>query len=232
MTNVLVVDDSQIMRKKAIDILQKQNFVTFEAHNGKQALSMIDEVNPDIILLDVIMPEMGGYEILKILKGDQKYEHIPVIMITVKAEKDDIVEGLNMGADDYVTKPFDPMELLARINACIRVKDLRDKLVEQHSLLSDANKTIAEQEKIAIIGQFMVGVHHELRNPLAAAMSYSQILLKYFNVEEEQRFYLSDIEEQLQAMKLILNNIKEMDSITLEEYVDGVTMVKLSGNKG
>jgi len=234
MSTILVVDDSSTMRMKCSQILKHHGFTVYEADNGEVALQKVEEVNPDVILLDIIMPKMDGYEVLRVLKNDEKYNKIPVILITVKAEGDDIVTGLNEGADDYVSKPFREQELVARVNAMVRVKYLFDKLTIQNQSLQkvntelyNAHQTILEQEKISLVGQLMVGIHHELRNPLAAALSDAQIVLKFFRNEGEQFYFVSDIEEQLQRMKEILNNIFVKDTIELEEYIDGIQMVKL-----
>ena len=118
MYNVLVVDDDKEI-VKAIDIyLSKEGYNILKAYNGKQALEILKE-NKDIhlIILDIMMPEMDGIETANTIRKDSA---IPIIMLSAKSEDYDKIEGLNCGADDYVTKPFNPLELIARVNSQIR----------------------------------------------------------------------------------------------------------------
>ena len=118
MYNVLVVDDDKEI-VKAIEIyLNKEGYNILKAYNGKQALEILKE-NKDIhlIILDIMMPEMDGIETANTIRKDLA---IPIIMLSAKSEDYDKIEGLNCGADDYVTKPFNPLELIARVNSQIR----------------------------------------------------------------------------------------------------------------
>ena len=118
MYNVLVVDDDKEI-VKAIEIyLSKEGYNILKAYNGKQALEILKE-NKDIhlIILDIMMPEMDGIETANTIRKDSA---IPIIMLSAKSEDYDKIEGLNCGADDYVTKPFNPLELIARVNSQIR----------------------------------------------------------------------------------------------------------------
>lgn len=118
MHNVLVVDDEWNMRNLIKIYLKKENFVISEAENGKQALQLIDESNFDLIILDIMMPDMEGWEVCKRIRDDSK--DVPILMLTARTDTKDVVFGLNIGADDYLTKPFAPEELLARVHALIR----------------------------------------------------------------------------------------------------------------
>ena len=117
---ILIIDDKPdaiIAAKKA---LQSEGYNVIEVYNGKTGLEAIEEKTPDLILLDVMMPDMDGFEICKKLKEDELYNHIPIIMLTAKGEVDDRVEGIETGADDYITKPFNLRELKARIRMVLR----------------------------------------------------------------------------------------------------------------
>jgi two-component system alkaline phosphatase synthesis response regulator PhoP len=117
---ILIIDDEPdaiIAAKKA---LQSEGYNVIEVYNGKTGLEAIEEKTPDLILLDVMMPDMDGFEICKKLKEDELYNHIPIIMLTAKGEVDDRVEGIETGADDYITKPFNLRELKARIRMVLR----------------------------------------------------------------------------------------------------------------
>jgi two-component system, OmpR family, response regulator CpxR len=114
---VLVVDDDTEMCTMLKEYLSKEQFEVSLAHNGVAALEIIDEASPDILLLDVTMPLLGGFDVLRRLRGDS---NLPVLMLTARDDFSDRVHGLELGADDYLTKPFNARELVARINAILR----------------------------------------------------------------------------------------------------------------
>jgi DNA-binding response OmpR family regulator len=114
---ILVVDDEERMVRFIRMNLEHDGFLVSEAFNGKQAISKIRDVNPDLILLDVMMPDLDGFEVLETVR---ELSNVPVIMLTAKGEEDDRVRGLELGADDYVTKPFSPRELVSRVRAVLR----------------------------------------------------------------------------------------------------------------
>ncbi len=120
---ILLVDDEVNLVDPMSYTLTQKGFDTIVAYNGKTALSMVISEAPDLILLDWSMPEISGIDVLKKLRGDGNF--IPVLMITGKSAKEDIVEGLEAGADDYITKPFSWDELMARINSVLRRAQLR-----------------------------------------------------------------------------------------------------------
>ena len=114
---ILVVDDEQRMIDFIRMNLELEHFQIFEALNGIQALDMVRRHIPDLIILDVMMPQLDGFQMLKMLR---EFSSVPVIMLTAKGEEDDKVRGLELGADDYVTKPFGARELMSRIKAVLR----------------------------------------------------------------------------------------------------------------
>ena len=117
---VLVVDDEKNIVEAVRYNLDKEGFGTLVASTGTRALELARREVPDLILLDWMLPEVNGLEVCRLLKQDSKTRHIPVLMLTVKSDETDKVLGLEMGADDYVTKPFSPRELVARVRALLR----------------------------------------------------------------------------------------------------------------
>ena len=113
---ILIVEDEQDIRDLLIFNLQKEGFKVESADNGDSALSLIRKNNFDLVLLDLMLPGIGGFDLTRILKNDRKTSEIPILMLTAKGEESDIVKGLELGADDYMTKPFSIKVLLARIN--------------------------------------------------------------------------------------------------------------------
>ena len=114
---ILVVDDEERMVRFIRLNLEHDGFLVSEAFNGRQAVQKLRDVNPDLILLDVMMPDLDGFEVLEMVR---EISNVPVIMLTAKGEEDDRVRGLELGADDYVTKPFSPRELVSRVRAVLR----------------------------------------------------------------------------------------------------------------
>ncbi|MCU0545021.1 MAG: response regulator [Oscillatoriaceae cyanobacterium Prado104] len=138
---VLVVDDNEVNRDLLARRLQRQGHAVSVAEDGFQALEMMRSQPFDLVLLDIMMPQMNGYQVLEHLKADEKLRYIPVIMISAVDDIDSIVRCIELGAEDYLSKPFNPVLLKARIGACLEKKWLRDK--EQAYL----QKLAEEQEK-------------------------------------------------------------------------------------
>ncbi len=111
---VLAEDEPQIARLIEFK-LKKEGYEVTWTENGEEALKAIKADKPDLILLDVMMPVMDGYEVLRRLKENESLRSIPVVMLTARAQEKDVVKGIDMGAEDYITKPFHPAELLARV---------------------------------------------------------------------------------------------------------------------
>ncbi|MDD5437355.1 MAG: response regulator transcription factor [Candidatus Omnitrophica bacterium] len=127
---ILIVEDEKDIVKMLEYNLKKDGYGTFSARNGEDAIKTAGKEHPDLILLDLMLPGMNGLEVCKILKQDRKAASIPIIMLTAKSQESDKIVGLELGADDYVTKPFSPKELIARIRAVLRRIKEKDKLPE------------------------------------------------------------------------------------------------------
>ncbi len=141
MAKILLIDDSRLIAPVAKMILTKRGHEVILAQDGLAGLEAAKSERPDMILLDLIMPVMDGYKVCENLKQEDSTKEIPVIMLTSKAEPADKVKGLEMGALDYVTKPFDEGELVARVNIHVRLKELYEALEEKNRQLQElANK--------------------------------------------------------------------------------------------
>jgi len=127
---MLIIEDEKDIVKMLDYNLKKEGFKTLSAYNGEDGLDMASKENPDLILLDLMLPEIDGFDVCKALKSDPKTSHIPIIILTAKDQETDKSVGLELGADDYVTKPFSPRELIARIKAVLRRAKEKDKLPE------------------------------------------------------------------------------------------------------
>jgi DNA-binding response OmpR family regulator len=116
---VLVVDDDPVILKLLEVNFEMEGFEVVRASDGAMGLERAREVLPDIVILDVMMPRMTGYEVAKALREDDLTAHIPIIFVTARAQSSDVERGIELGVDDYVTKPFDPLDLIARVNALL-----------------------------------------------------------------------------------------------------------------
>lgn len=123
---ILIVDDEEPIRELIKYNVEKNGFTSVCAENGIDAINLARKENPDIIVLDLLMPDMSGLDVCRILKNDNNTSSIPIIMVTAKTEDSDIVLGLEIGADDYITKPFSPKILLARIKSVLRRIKMRE----------------------------------------------------------------------------------------------------------
>ena len=145
---ILVVDDNIINVKLLGRTLTNNNFTVVNASSGKEAIKLANIEKPDLILLDVLMPEMDGYETCKILKENDETKHIPIIFLSAKNETVDKAKGLALGASDYLTKPFDPVEIIARIRSHIAIrKDVIDLLHKNEQLKTELLETQKGQGK-------------------------------------------------------------------------------------
>ena len=158
---ILLVEDEEDMRTLLVDLLRPHHEV-FPVGDGEAALEMLPEVAPDLVISDVMMPGRSGIDLCRTLKGDPRWCHTPVILLTALAGSETTLEAYALGADDFVTKPFHPQVLLARVTAQLRLRNLSMRLVAQ--------------EKVAAVGMLAAGVAHEVRNPLNAVMNAARVL--------------------------------------------------------
>ena len=167
MSKILVVDDNVTNLKVVNEILADCDYEVFFASSGERALEIVSRVTPDLILLDVMMPEMNGFETCKRLKETADSSDIPVIFITALNDSENLVKGFNAGAVDYVTKPFNRAELLARIKTHIELREMQQEIVDKNARLEDALK---------FKNQVISMASHELRRPLTMIIMLAQMI--------------------------------------------------------
>jgi DNA-binding response OmpR family regulator len=154
---ILVVDDTPQNRRLMEAVLSPLGHTVSGASSGREALDLIAAETPDLILLDVLMPEMNGYEVCRALRADPATQMVPVIMLTSSGDQEK-VEALEAGADDFIARPFDPPELLARVRSLLRIKEYHDTIRAQATELAELNRTLesrvsAQVDELAHLGR-------------------------------------------------------------------------------
>lgn len=197
---VLAVDDQPDALRLLQLRLQSAGMECFTSVNGEGALQVLEKQLVDVIILDVMMPQMDGFEVCRRLKASELTRDIPVIFLTARLEKGDRLKGLELGGHDYLNKPVDHQELLARTRAAIRVKQLQDQLKEKLQLQREINQL--HQERLSehwekTLGQLAASLAHEINNPLAAALGSVQLLSLESNLSEEMHRRLHTVEQSL-----------------------------------
>lgn len=210
---VLIVDDNQANIKILIEFLSK-DYETVVSTTGEEALQIIEEQAIDLVLLDVVMPNMNGFEVCeKIYEKHHKYE-IPIIFVSASNNDEDIEKGFNIGAVDYVTKPFKKVEILARIKTHILLKDyknnLEQKVQEEIKKNRLKEKIMFHQSKLVSIGEMTNSIAHQWRQPLntinSLVMGIDAYLIKNNIVNDHINKKLEDIEVQTDYMSKTIEN--------------------------
>ena len=179
---ILIAEDNPDMRSLLATLIG-QEFRVRTARNGRDALEQLRESLPDLLLSDVMMPEMSGLELCREVKQDPATRSLPVVLVTSKAERDMKIEGLELGADDYVTKPFHPRELMARVRSLVRVVSLQKQLSRRNAALEaaldelkQAEVQLVQSERLAAVGELAAGIAHEVNNPVNFALNSARTL--------------------------------------------------------
>src|SRR3989338_4308940 len=182
LTSSLVAEDDIAVRTMIKQILAHEGYTVIVALDGAEAVKLIKERKPDLILTDVKMPNMDGYQVCQAVKGDPAFKHIPILVLTVLDRNEERVKGLDAGADDFINKPFNQAELLARVRAFLRTKNLHDELQRSYLRLKEL-----ENMRDALTGMII----HDLKSPLNVISGSIQVSLESLeesgNVPEDVR---------------------------------------------
>lgn len=204
-SKVLIVDDNPTNLSILEEILE-ENYLISIAQSGAQALSITEKFLPDLILLDVNMPEMDGFETCRKLKSQNDTRNIPVIFITARVEPEDVVQGFKEGGVDYITKPFNHSEVIERVQTHLKVQQLIRQLESKNVQLKELNE---------IKNSFLGMASHDMRNYLSAIKGYSQILRedKKELPEETKDQFLDFINKSSENMLKMVNDLLDVSVI-------------------
>ena len=203
---ILVVDDDRLNVRILSNILKSEGYTLADADSGERALEVYESFHPDLVLLDVMMPGMNGFETCRALRQRYGSETAPVIFITAKSESDDVVEGLSAGGVDYLPKPFRAKEALARIRTHLHIRLLSE---QQKSLVDQLSKANAAKNR------FLGMAAHDLRNPLASIRGLAEFLRDGVvgPLSPEQLDLIKTIHEASQGMLDLVNELLDVATI-------------------
>ena len=197
MHSVLVVDDVPANIDVTVNTL-KHDYKVLIAIRGQHALDIaVSDHAPDLILLDIMMPEIDGLEVCRRLKSDERSRDIPIIFLTAMGENDDIVRGLELGAVDYVTKPVNQEVLKARVKTHLQLRDAQKRLQRDIELVQENADLREDVERIT---------RHDLKNPLSVVLGYASMMAEDENLEEKHRESARFMEESAFTMMDMVNN--------------------------
>ena len=200
---ILVVDDNPVNLHALKAILDGAGYEVIAGSNSDEALEMITNQSPDIILLDVMMPGMDGFSLCRRLKKDPDFSNIPIIFLTSLSQKEDIIEGFNAGGNDYITKPFNQQELLARVRNHLHMYDV---LLENKRLIELSDS--ASRSKT----EFLASMSHEIRTPLNSIIGMAEVLSDT-ELSPEQHEYVRISRSAGESLLEIINDILDLSKI-------------------
>ena len=230
--HVLVVDDDEVIREAAKQSLSAYGFIVSEAENGAQAIQMLEKLRPDIILLDIMMPEMDGFTATTAIRQMAGFKHLPILIMTVLEDMDSINQAYEVGATDFITKPINWTILIKRIRFILRTV----QLTETEKKL---RKELVQAQKMEALGTLAGGVAHDLNNVLGGIISYPEMLLWQLDKDSPLREPLQEIQAAgRQAAEIVQDlltlarrgvNVKELINLNdiLSEYLNSPEYAKL-----
>lgn len=213
LVKVLLIDDDKVLSKTTSLRLEKRGYAVNVCNSAKEGLIVALEQDYDILLLDIKMPEMSGVEVLTAIREKKEKNLFPIIMVSSNEEQDDIVEALNLGANDYVTKPINIDVLVARIVTQI---DIRRLSIE-----------FASKKEIEAIGAMIATYNHEINNPLAIAFGTLDAIERKGDASEDSFKKLEESLERINNIVKKIGKISEKGKVLFEDYTENSLMLKI-----
>jgi DNA-binding response OmpR family regulator len=218
--SILAADDDPSALELISLGLDDDAYTLHPASSGDQALKIWDTEKIDLAILDIHMPGKSGIEVCQEIKQHSQQNFIPVIFLTSDSGIDKVVSGLNHGADDYITKPFQIPELEARVRALLRTKALTEELTSTQAALADTEKKL-------VMMQVAGAAAHELGQPLTALLLQVDLLRPQLKETPQATEIFENIEQNSQKMRSILNQLKATTDYQTRDYADGTQIIRL-----
>jgi len=217
---ILVVEDDPLNADLMKTKLSALGYDVTVTHSAEEAIAADKRVQPHLILLDVVLPEMSGFDACRKINEIHKDNYVPVILVTSMVDVENKIKGLDSGAYDYVTKPFDAQELIARVSSAMRNKRLYDEL-------RATREKLTETEKLATIGEMVTTLHHEINNPLQAIVLSAENMLRDLETDEISRDDIEIVLKSCSRIHDVLKRILRLKRIRSSKYVGNADMLDL-----
>ena len=218
-STVFIVDDSPVSSKIISRMLKKNSdYYSVKIWDGPECIKKAKEVKPDLILLDIQMPGMNGIEVCKVLRKDEQTYDIPVIFVTASTDNETLKEAFESGGTDYVRKPVNKIELLARIKSVLIQKKLEKRLMEK--------------EKLNGVLEMAGGICHDLNQPMQVVSGYSELLLMDMGKENSAYPYIKMIKEQTDEMGSITRKLMRITKYETKDYIEGSIIIDIDKAAG
>ncbi len=212
MARILIIDDDAGVRTFISLKLKRQNYEVFSASNGVEGLEKIKELKPDLIILDVIMPGLNGYDVLKKVNENEELMGIPIIMLTARGQLEDKIKGLEGGAYDYLTKPFEPKELEVRARSLLKLRNLQKELIKS--------------ERLAAVGKIALSIKNDVDEPLKKIITLASAIVSE-EVSSEVRKKIELILESSLRIQNILQKLETLEDTPVRDYLNGIKMIDI-----
>lgn len=220
MNKILIIDDQFETSVILSKWLQKENFEIIFAKSGKEGLEKIKSDKPDIVLLDVMMPDINGFELCSIIKSDPNIEATPVVLVTARTSSEDLEHGFNVGAIDYIKKPVDRLELITRIKSVLK--------------LQRAHRMVVEAEKMSTFAATVVTANHKIKQPLTLInLSVSALKRELSKEDISKEAILKRIDYitgAVEEINNILNILNTTENLKLADYVRDIKMLDIDSS--
>ncbi|MCZ6633268.1 MAG: hybrid sensor histidine kinase/response regulator [bacterium] len=207
------MDDTQANLDVLCELLEAEGYTISVAPSGEIALQIVERVKPDLILLDVMMPGIDGFEVCRRLKQDATTQDIPVIFITAENQTDKLVAGFEVGGVDYIAKPFQNEEVLVRVSTHLKIDRLTRELAGKNEALNQANRRVREASERK--SRFLTNMVHELRTPMNAIIGFTRMVLNREGnlLSEKQRNNLGKVMKSADRLLDLVNDLLDLSKI-------------------
>ncbi|OQY58841.1 MAG: hypothetical protein B6245_09745 [Desulfobacteraceae bacterium 4572_88] len=220
--NILIVDDAPANIRVLVEILAEEYEISV-ATSGQEALEIATSKtdlygSPDMLLLDIMMPEMDGYEVCKYLRRNADTRDIPVVFVTANTDDETLKEAFESGGTDYVRKPVNRIELLARIKSALTQQELTKKLLEE--------------ERLEGVLEMAGAVCHELNQPMQSVLGFSQLLLDDLSQDDQKYEYIRIIKDQIGKMGKITKKLMRITRYETRDYIESTKIIDINRASG
>ncbi|NCC51498.1 MAG: response regulator, partial [Spartobacteria bacterium] len=234
---VLIIDDERDSVTPLMMVLEREGYTALYAENSADALAILKDTVPDLILLDVVLGGDSGFDLFQTIKNEPATSDVPILFGSGRSQGSAIVEGIRMGANDYITKPYSPHEICARIELQIKLKE-QEKLLKArnreltmaYKKLENAQSVAIRSEKLAAIGSLSTGIAHEMSTPLSFIISNLKMLGEYIGDIYQVLWAFQDVTSECvnhstdeELVKLAQSAIELREALALDTVMDELT---------